>query len=256
MRILIALTDDPATEAALSIGAKLASNLWANVNLLAVGRDNGDGGAEPDALALSLMNSSKSSFFRSIGEAQTGPNGDQPVAPVLLREGIWDLGRQVMDTKKELKMHLRSGIPDVQIIAEAIEEEVDLVIVGAGTQEPDLTVRQQLPLAVALSAPCSTLVIKDVSEVENIIIGVEKSNLSQSAREMVSQMLTLFKAPAAMYPLPSSQAGEPILSSEMDKLVKIFKAHDLQSVSATDDNLGQTLPELYSKARHYLLVLR
>ena len=45
-------------------------------------------------------------------------------------------------------------------------------------------------------------------------------------------------------------------SDAMDKLVKIFKVHDLNVITAQSASADLTIAELYDQAQHNMLILR
>ena len=254
MRILILIEDKPENQPVLLVGARLAQNLYAHVNLLAV--DSAQSECLPGDSQTNLLVSARQIFIDHCEE-------DSPFSPPVLTEeavkvkpGLYDLRPVIRTGPKELKLHLRFGEPAGQIIDEAYEEDADLIILSAPDPDSKVAQNNDFPLKVAAEAPCSTLIIKEAAQVENIIIGVENPDLGQSAREMFNQIATVFKAPAAMYPLPALPSESGNLSAAMNKLVKIFQAHDLNIISAESPAVERTVSELYKKAGHNLLVLR
>ena len=254
MRILIHIDETPATKTALVVGARLALNLWPQLTLLAVTpKPQGDGTAEIEN-ALDLLTLARWDFLEICGPQAPYTAPESPAQVVRVNQDLVDYGPGET-TGKNVSLRLRFGETAEAILAQADAEEADLIIMGGNSSGATGDQSYLVPLTVASQSSCSTLIIKDTTQVENIIVGVENPNLDQTAREMFNQMATIFKAPAAMYPLPSPQGQAQDLSVAMDRLVKIFSAHDLGVVSAGHESLGRTISELYDKA-HNLLVLR
>lgn len=256
MRILIVVDNQLLTEPALKVGATLGANLWAHVNLLTVVSGNDRPDCAPDDLAKSTLVNARKTLI-----GLCGPDGpySMPVIKeeaVTVRPGLFDY-RPVVDAgKKELKLRARYGEPGREIIDEAYEEDADLIIMSASNSDSSSDQQMPAPLQVATEASCSTLIIKDLAQVQNIIVGLETPKLNQSAREMFNQIANIFKAPAAMYPLPSIRSAKDEFSEAMEKLVKIFKVHDLNVITADATSADRTIAELYDQAQHNMLILR
>ena len=253
MRILIVVDGSPWTGPALKVGSNLAVNLWAHVNLLTVFPKNSENDAGT-AQAESVLSESRSLFLETCGPGTPYAKPRIQEEKRRLKPSLMELQPVLSTGSKDLKLRIRFGEPAEEIAAEAYEEGVDLIIMGAGSDsggEPDPT-----PLDAAMKAYCSTLIIRDESSVENIIVGVENPDLDQTSREMFHQMATIFHAPSAMYKLPSISGGLEASDEAMDKLVRIFKVHDLGVVSGNPETLSGTIRELFEKSNQNLLVLR
>ncbi|MFH1138883.1 MAG: universal stress protein [Pseudomonadota bacterium] len=251
MRILIVVEDQPRSRLALGVGAKLAVNLWAHVNLLTAAPGRVADGPVVSA-AEALLNQARRDFLELCGPDAPYSQPRMVEEIVQLKPTLLEIQPIIVAGQKDLKPRLRFGDPAAEIAAEAIEEGVDLVILGAEkTEDPD-----QTPLRAAMSSYCSTLIIREDFPVESILVGVENPALGQTAREMFHQMATIFQAPSAVYRLPAPRGRKKISSEVMEKLIRIFEAHDLGVVSGDLENVSGTIKELYDKAHHNLLILR
>ena len=256
MRILTLVSGLIEETPAISVASKLSANLFANVDLLTVVRpeDCPDGRLDV-SVTRTLLQARKLFIDRS---ASGGPY----TAPILREEAVltkpgrYDIQPVVETGKKELRLRIRVGEPGREITNEAYEEDADLIIMNipvAGPREEEDAIAS---LKVAAEASCSVLIVKEESEVGNMIVGVENPQLRQTAREMLTQIATVFHAPVAMYPLPSDTGRSNGFSEAMGKLVKIFKAHDLNVITAEAASANPTINELMGRTRQNMLVLR
>ena len=205
MRILIAVDNQPWTTPALKVGATLGANLWAHVTLLTVAPGNDQPESVPNNGAKDSLLKARQTFIERCGPDAPFLIPSLKEEAVTVRPGLFDYRPMISTGKKELKLRVRFGELGREILDEAYEEDADLIIMSASDAEPGSDGLAPAPLRVAVEASCSTLIIKDASQVENIIVGLENPKLNQSAREMFNQMATIFNAPAAMYPLPSHE---------------------------------------------------
>lgn len=256
MRILTLVGNPNQDEAVIQTAAKLGVNLWAHMILLTVVPDNprDNGSLDPEIQKRLLQ--ARQIFLDLCGPQAPYALPELSEQAVKVKPGQFDLHPVVEKGRKELKLQVRIGDLAREIVDHAYEEDVDLIIMSP--PDTDIWSCKDPPplLQVAAEAGCSTLMIKNAIQVENIIVGLENPRLNQTAREMFAQMATVFNAPAAMYPLPTLNRNPGEFKSAMDKLVKIFKAHDLNVVTADGTAAEPTICELYAKARHNMLILR
>jgi nucleotide-binding universal stress UspA family protein len=202
MRILFAGDEHHYSEFALKEVVRLAMNTWADVTLLGIvpaasGQET-SGGASASAHSplQPAFNSYRDSFLDAWG------NEGSPYALkawqyewIPLRNGLWEQLRISRGARKDLKMRLRAGDAASEILAEAREEGVDLIVLGCTKGEQcvwqgGLTVPQK----VANDASCSVLLVKEDQPTTRILACFDQTSVSQESLEMINQMATIHQA--------------------------------------------------------------
>jgi nucleotide-binding universal stress UspA family protein len=207
MKILVAVDQNPYSAHAVLELAKLSANTWAHVSLLAVvsKSDVKERGADVDpAPALSAHPVVEALFahheaFLSYFEERGGPYpyrwSGQNKELVEVRKGVYEVAQNPKPGQKRLDIRVRTGNSAKEILSEAKEQEIDLIVLGCDALkgcgwEGDSTV----PRKVANDAPCSVLIAKPLKEVKRMICCLDHDRVSQVSLEMINQMVTLHGA--------------------------------------------------------------
>jgi len=203
MRILFAGDEQHYSQFALKEVVRLAMNTWADVTLLGVlpedvSLEAGFGGAGSSArqgLARALGN------YRDSFIAAWGSDGspyavkDWQYEWVQLKNGLWEQLRVSRGVKKDLKVHLRVGDIANEVLAEAREEGVDLIVLGCTRGERCLWQGGlAVPQKVAGEAGCSVLLVKEDQPTGRILACLDQSSVSQESLEMINQMASIHQA--------------------------------------------------------------
>lgn len=196
MKILIAVDDNLYSMYALGEAARLAANTWPDVTLLAVegevpsGLDEEDGTPQEELHPrTATLRDYRGEFLSSLDEF-AGLYGDVPAEP-----GFAEVGRGVLEEgmsggRKALRLRLRKGDPVKAVLAEAREEQCDLVVLGCG-RSGGWGRDGDVPGRVAEGAECSVLVIKEERKPEKVSCILDHAYISQQSLEMINQLVTL-----------------------------------------------------------------
>jgi nucleotide-binding universal stress UspA family protein len=202
MKILFAGDEHPYSAFALKEVIRLALNTWADVTLLAVSpapavkESPGYGFLVPDQSLPRALNRYREIFLQAAGEEES------PYAPerwqyewVPLKSGVWEEILVKRGVKKDLKVLFRAGDEAQEILAEAGEEESDLIVLGCtGGGQCLWQGVAPVPQRVVNDAGCSVLLVKEEQPINRILACLDQSYISQDSLEMINQMATLHGA--------------------------------------------------------------
>jgi len=209
MKILFAADDQPYSAYALKEATKLALNTWADITFLGTAASlpirEGEGASLVHPLAGTLHRY-RELFLKDAGEESPYALKNWgyewlPAAGGLLEEVLVCRG-----AKKDLKVRLRVGPEAAEVLAEAREEESDLIILGCAQGEQCLWAGgAPVPQRVVNDADCSVLLVKEEQPISRILACLDQSYISQDSLEMINQMATIHGAPLELIGL--SQEG-------------------------------------------------
>lgn len=237
MKILVAVDQHPYSAYAVGEVAKLAANTWANVSLLGVQSSNGPKNSAAGAAHLHAAGGplprvlfDLHRHFLSHFDPQecpyTQPAGDREL--IRVKKGVYEAPPASADAKKKLTLRLRIGNTGRQVIAEAREEESDLIVLGCdpangcGWDNPP-----DLPRKVANDAPCSVLVVKKNKSVKRIVCCLDHDRVSQASLEMINQMVTLHDAQLTIIGLAASQSLKAAVEAKLDGILRYYQARNI-----------------------------
>jgi hypothetical protein len=203
MRVLFAGDEEHYSEYALKEVVRLATNTWADVTLLGVVAE----GTGREAGSVTSIGPAQPRLVQAFGEYRElflnawGSDGspyavkDWQYEWVPLKSGLWEQLRVSRGVKKDLKMRLRTGDIAGEILAEAREDGIDLIVLGCTKGERclwrgGLTVPQK----VVAEASCSVLLVKEDQPTRRILACLDQTGVSQESLEMINQMASIHKA--------------------------------------------------------------
>ena len=213
MKILFAADEQPYSAYALREVTRLALNTWADVTILGVSTLPREGGAaglpEPEQPLPQALRRYREAFLQDAEE------GLSPYALsnyryewVPLPGGRWEEMLVARGNKKDLKVRLRAGAEAQEILAEAREEESDLIVLGCSQGEQCLWGgRNPVPQRVVNDADCSVLLVKEEQPITRILACLDQSYISQDSLEMINQMATIHGAPLELIGLSQEEIG-------------------------------------------------
>jgi nucleotide-binding universal stress UspA family protein len=196
MKILFAGDEHPYSAYALQEVIRLAMNTWADVTLLAVSPAEAaakPGESHPLAQAL---HGYRETFLKSAGgEGSPYALGNWRYEWIPMKSGQWEEMLVNRGAKKDVAVRLRLGNEAQEILAEAREEESDLVVLGCTKGGPCIWQGSApVPQRVVNDADCSVLLVKEEQPISRILACLDQSYISQDSLEMINQMATLHKA--------------------------------------------------------------
>ncbi|NOX33962.1 MAG: universal stress protein [Deltaproteobacteria bacterium] len=212
MRILFAADENPYSADALLQVARLGENTWADITLLGVSSRSRTMDGKADALIkayhqklLGYFDSNTSPYF----QVKPGAGG---------KGGI----------HKQIITRVRKGNPAKEILEEAKNQESDLIAVACSNKEDYAWEGAgNVPLKVARDAACSVLVIKEDKKINKVLCCLDHDNISQESLEMISQMVTLFKADLEIVVLKDSDDVQERIEKKLSWLINYYSARSI-----------------------------
>ena len=202
MKILFAGDEHPYSAFALQEVIRLALNTWADVTLLAVSpapavrESQGYGALAPDQPLPRVLDRYRETFVKAAGEEESPyALGKSQHEWIPLKTGLWEEMLVKRGVKKDLKVRLRAGNEAQEILAEAQEEDSDLIVLGCtGDGQCLWQGAAPVPQRVVNDAGCSVLLVKEEQPINRILACLDQSYISQDSLEMVNQMATIHGA--------------------------------------------------------------
>ena len=236
MRILVAVDKNSYSAHIVGEAARLAANTWADINILGIQSKNDSKSNDRDAetgITKSLSDtlfSYRENFLDHFDEEDC-PYARHDLSKKLVEvsKGIWDATDASGSGKKNLKVRLRSGNPVKEILAEANEEESDLIVLGCDSAngcawEDSVSVPQK----VANDAACSVLVVKKREKVGRIVCCLDHDRTTQESLEMINQMVTLYGARLTIVGLTENETLKPDVEKKLDNILRYYLARNIE----------------------------
>jgi nucleotide-binding universal stress UspA family protein len=235
MRILVGIDQNPYSAHTVNEVARLAANTWANVTLLGL---QTKASLSEESSSAGAVNHPLSKALREYRELFLGHFKDHE-CPYVQREygyklievkkGLWEELYVAKSARKDLKSRIRVGNPVKELLAEAQEEESDLIVLGCD-QKNDCTWEHfsTLPQKIANDAPCSVLVVKEESKVDKIVCCLDHDRVSQRSLEMINQLVTLHQAKLVIIGLTEGDELKAEVENKMDAILRYYAARDLE----------------------------
>ncbi len=208
MKILFAGDENPYSAYALNEVIRLATNTWADVTLLSVAP--GETSAKPgeDHPLAQALHGYRDNFLTSAGgEGSPFAVGAPRFEWLQMKGGQWEELLVARGAKKDVKVRLRLGNEAQEILAEARDEESDLIVLGC-TKGAQCIWQGSAPVPqkVINDAGCSVLLVKEDQPISRILACLDQSYISQDSLEMINQMATIHGAQLELIGL--SQGGD------------------------------------------------
>jgi nucleotide-binding universal stress UspA family protein len=236
MRILAAV--DKNTYSAHIVGevAKLAANTWADISILGIPSKPSSRGRDRDAKTGAIKALADTLFayrenFLDFFADEDCPYSKNEFSKKLeeIRKGVWEETDSSSVGKKKLKVRLRSGNPVKEILAEANEEESDLIVLGCdSTNDCAWEDAVSVPQKVANDAACSVLVVKKEEKVGRIVCCLDHDRTSQESLEMINQMVTLYGARLTIVGLTENEILKPDVEKKLDNILRYYIARNIE----------------------------
>ncbi len=225
MRILTAMDRHSYSRNIIPDVSRLAANTWADLTLLGVQQSK----SEPDPQLVETMLAYQDELLSHVNREETIY---APVSGADLKEcgkGCWQATSR---GRKRLTICLRSGDALKSILAQAEEEESDLIILGC-TRGFDCEWENELglPQRVAKEADCSVLVIKEQKKANQISSFLDQTNVSQQSLELINQLVTLHDAGLKIVGLKGQKGliGKEDVEKKMMELLKYYNERKISA---------------------------
>jgi nucleotide-binding universal stress UspA family protein len=206
MKILFAGDEHPYSAYALKEVTRLAMNTWADVTLLAVAPGEATP-PQPDLPLIKALDGYRDLFLESFA-AEGSPYARKQWRHewLPLKNGIWEELLVCRGDKRDVRICFRSGSAASEIVAEARDEETDLLVLGCSKGRECLWQQGSVPQRVVNDADCSVLLVKEEQPLKRILACLDQSYISQESLEMINQMATIHQAEVELIGL--SQSGD------------------------------------------------
>jgi len=206
MKIMFAGDEHPYSAFALKEVTRLAMNTWADVTMLAVAA--GEAAApQPNLPLIQALRGYRDLFLKS-SEAEGSPYAQKQWRHewLPLKNGSWEEFLVCRGDKRDVRVLFRTGNTAQEIVAEAREEETDLLVLGCTKGQECRWQEAAVPQRVVNDADCSVLLVKEEQPLNRILACLDQSYISQESLEMINQMATLHQAEVQLVGL--SQSGD------------------------------------------------
>ena len=232
MRIIVAVDDQPYSARALAQAARLARNTWPDVRLLAVAPAKSARPAGADDHSphpwWPVLQGYRRDFLAAFPQDQCPYPGEDSYRLQELERGWEELDPQ-RRSPKDLRIRLRLGTPAKEILAECQELGSDLVIIGCqGEQDCSWAGDSGLPQKVAGEAPCSVLVVKGQTEIEQMVCCLDHDQVSQASLELINQLVTLYQPRLEIVGLTSGDSLKAEVEKKMAGIMEYYNARDIR----------------------------
>jgi nucleotide-binding universal stress UspA family protein len=195
MKILFAGDEHPYSAYALKEVVRLALNTWSDVTLMAAAP--GDTPApDPEHPLVQALTGYRETFLQS-AEVEGSPYARKEWRHewLPLKAGGWEELLVCRGDKRDVRVCLRAGNAAQEIVAQAKEEETDLLVLGCtGGQDCSWQGAAAVPQRVVSDADCSVLLVKEAQPITRILACLDQSYISQESLELINQMATIHEA--------------------------------------------------------------
>ncbi len=238
MKILFAGDEHPYSAYALKEVIRLALNTWADVTLMAatppppIREPKIAAPLPPDHPLMQALRSYRETFLKDVAE-EGSPYARQNWQHewLHLKNGPWEELLVCRGDKRDLRVCFRTGSPAQEILAEASQEESDLIVLGCTKGEQCLWQGSApVPQKVVNDADCSVLLVKEEQPITRILACLDQSYISQDSLEMINQMATLHGAQLELIGL--SQAGD-LKKDVYRRLIEIGDYYEDRQIKVT-----------------------
>jgi len=235
MRILVAVDKNSYSAHIVGEAARLAANTWADISILGIqsktaskGRDRNAEKSIVESLSGTIF-AYRENFLDHFAEEDC-PYAKHEFSGKLseIRKSVWEETDSSRDSKKNLKVRLRIGNPVKEILAEANEEESDLIVLGCdSTNECAWEDAAGVPQKVANDAACSVLVVKKKEKVRRIVCCLDHDRTSQESLEMINQMVTLYGAKLTIVGLTENDILKADVEKKLNNILRYYLARNI-----------------------------
>ncbi len=224
MRILFAGDEHPYSAQALNKVIELARHTWADVTLLSVlpsqSSPQGEFFLPAQDPRVQALRRYREEFQKILG------GSDSPYALerwdhewIALRNGSWEEIKVCRGVKKDVKVRIRTGNADTEILGEAEKDGSDLIVLGCGKGgQCGWEGSAAAPRKVAGNAACSVLLAKEDKPIRRILACIDQISVSQESLEMINQLVTINDAKLELIGLTQDGAAK---SEAYTRLIQI-----------------------------------
>jgi len=235
MRILVAVDQNPYSERVIRLVAALAKNTWAHVTLLGIASDTQDFGESQSVGALHDLAAALDGYRKQF--LGFFPDADSPYGRIGAgyrlvqgKKDIFNLEYPEQNERKDLKVRIRTGNAGKEILAESVQTEADLIVIGCDSKKrcqwPD---DADVPGKIVKNANCSVFVVKEEKKPRMIDCCLDHDTVSQASIELINQLVTLYQVELEIIGL----ADDKGLSADVDRrMARILEYYTSRNIKA------------------------
>jgi len=231
MRILCAVDENSYSEYAIRETARLAINTWANVTILGVHHDAAlmKRASARDVDLVETLRRYRELFLGHFHESGLPYDTKRcGYEFMMLADGAWEDLYLCRSSMKELKVRLRAGNMSKAILAEAEQDESDLIVMGCDRDRGCIWEQEPiLPKKVVNGANCSAFVVTARKKIKEILCCLDQESVSQETLEMVNQMVTIHKARLKIVGLSKGKELKPDVDRSMQFILDYYLAREI-----------------------------
>jgi len=259
MRILVALDEHSYSAGIIDSVARLAANTWADVTLLGIRTGSAAGGTySMDHPLVNTFMSYKDDFLGHFATSYSPYTGQQQIA-LTDNNGIWEIQGTSADSRKELKIRIRTGNPDREILEEARLTESDLIVLGcSGGVDCQWQGQLNLPEKTTgeVLGPDLPPVLRELTEYSRIIGLTGPKGLKEEVEKQMDGILRYYMSQQinAWVKLIDMEAlGEYVAQASRDGMIALWmgKKSLLQKIFSRD-----LVGKLVTQCQSSVLILR
>ncbi len=255
MKILFAGDEHPYSAYALKEVVRLAMNTWADVTLMAVAPGE-TASPKPEHPVVQALQGYRDLFLKS-SEAEGSPyirkQWHHEWLP--LKNGVWEELLVCRGDKRDVRVCFRMGNAAQEIVAQAREEETDLLVLGCTKgNECIWQGAAPVPQRVVNDADSSVLLVKEEQPLTRILACLDQSYISQESLELINQMATIHQAQVELIGL--SQSGD-MKKDVYRRLIEIGDYYEDRQIKVTTQltDIGDFEGLISSELKQDLLAL-
>ena len=225
MRVLFAADEHPYSADALSQVARLGENTWPDITFLGISTP--PKGAPPPSGASGIKDSTTAPIYSVLETYQKQFLGyfDPATSPYSQSQPENGVNTGI---HKQIITKVREGNPAKKILEEAQMDGSDLIVIGCSAQKNcSWEDAGNVPLKVARDAVSSVWVIKEDKKFNKVLCCLDHDNISQESLEMVSQMVTLFRADLDIVVLTEGENIQEKIEKKLSWLINYYSARDI-----------------------------
>lgn len=223
MKIVAAMDKKSYSAGIVNDLAKLAVNTWADVTMLGI--QTGNSGGADGSLAKVLLQY-KTGFLKVFPDEDLPYPTHKEGEIVETQKERWEVTGEAKNGRKIFSLIIRNGDPVKEILAEAREQQNDLLVLGCTSgRECQWDGEPYLPQKIAKDAPCSVMVVKKEKHPKKIVCCMDQASISQESLEIINQVVTLHGAELKIIGLTGPKGdlrGKDEAETKINDVVKYY----------------------------------
>ncbi len=264
MRILFAADRQPYSEYALQKLIDLAENTLAGVVILGVSQKAPPVQASRGLLSSIVIDEPLLDTLEKYREMFLNhwEEGESPYELakcdfewLTLSREAWEQIKVCRGSMKELKIRIRFGNVIREILQEAKEYGVDLIVLGCSKGAQCVWEEvPNVPEKVVNDAECSVLLVKEAHPIQKIYACLDDTNITQESLEMINQVATIHSAEIELVGLTRDKGIKAEIYPWLDRVFEYFENKGVR-ITLNYREISEFEPFINTEATEGLLAL-